>query len=61
MSGYEVARALRARPNAKSLVLVALTGYGKEADRRQSAEAGFTMHLVKPVDPAALERLLVNC
>ncbi len=40
MSGYEVARALRARPDGKSLVLVALTGYGKEEDRRQSAEAG---------------------
>ena len=60
MSGYEVAAQLRARPNGQALTLVALTGYGQDEDRRKSAEAGFTLHMVKPVDPNKLARLLVN-
>lgn len=47
LDGYEVARALRARLG-RELRLVALTGYGQDADRRRSAEAGFDAHLVKP-------------
>jgi CheY-like chemotaxis protein len=41
-------------------VLVALTGWGQESDRRRSQEAGFNSHLVKPVDPGELDRLLAD-
>ena len=57
MDGYEVARRIR-RPGRTEALLVALTGYGQEEDRRRSREAGFDHHLVKPVDPAVLEDLL---
>ncbi len=58
MSGYEVARHLRTRPETRELLLIALTGYGREEDRRQSMTAGFDHHLVKPVDLAAIRQLL---
>ena len=58
MDGHEVARRLRAESALEGLVLIALTGWGQEEDRRKSKEAGFNFHLVKPVDPAALEKLL---
>jgi signal transduction histidine kinase/DNA-binding response OmpR family regulator len=54
MDGYEVARRLRRQPGLKDLPLVALTGYGQEEDRRRSREAGFDLHLVKPLDLDAL-------
>src|SRR6185295_4403299 len=47
MDGYELARQLRARPAFGRVVLVALSGYGRDEDRRQAAEAGFDHHLVK--------------
>jgi len=49
MDGYEVARRLQNRPDLKDVKLIAVTGYGQEADRLQSQEAGFDHHLVKPV------------
>ena len=55
-----LAPALRSQVENRSLLLVAMTGYGQQEDRRKSAEAGFTRHLVKPVDPAALAELLAN-
>ncbi|MEM9186579.1 MAG: chemotaxis protein CheB [Planctomycetota bacterium] len=58
MNGYELAQALRSDPEHSELFLVAVTGYGQEKDRREAAEAGFDEHLVKPVDPAVLNRLL---
>ena len=58
MDGYEVARRLRQQANHDGLVLVALTGWGREEDRRRSREAGFDHHLVKPADPEALRQLL---
>ena len=58
MSGLDVARALRALPFGRSLVLAALTGYGQPADREKTAQAGFDAHLVKPVDPAVIESFL---
>jgi CheY-like chemotaxis protein len=58
MSGYEVARRLRALPFGREMVLAALTGYGQPADREKTAEAGFDAHLVKPVDPAVIESFL---
>jgi signal transduction histidine kinase/DNA-binding NarL/FixJ family response regulator len=60
MDGYQVARALRALPDLQDALLVALTGYGQEADRRRSAAAGFDHHLVKPVDLAELRRLVAT-
>jgi two-component system CheB/CheR fusion protein len=60
MSGYEVARRLRANPDTRRTVLVAMTGWGQEEDRRQSREAGIDQHLVKPLEPRALEDLLVR-
>jgi PAS domain S-box-containing protein len=58
MNGYEVARRLRELPGAESMYLVAMTGYGSEEDRARSAESGFDLHLVKPLDFAALEIML---
>jgi two-component system CheB/CheR fusion protein len=54
-SGYEVARRLRAQQREGGLILVAITGWGQEKDREQTARAGFDLHLVKPVDPDELE------
>jgi CheY-like chemotaxis protein/nitrogen-specific signal transduction histidine kinase len=58
MDGYELARRIRTLPNCGALRLVALTGYGFPEDRQQSKLAGFARHLVKPVDPEALQREL---
>ena len=59
MSGYEVAHRLRQDPSHASTVLVALTGYGQDEDRRRTQEAGFAAHLTKPVDVEALNRMLI--
>jgi signal transduction histidine kinase/ActR/RegA family two-component response regulator len=58
MTGYEVATALRKDPSTSSARLIAVTGYGRDEDRRRSKEAGFDLHLTKPVDPAQLKALL---
>ena len=58
MDGYEVARRLRELPELVDVLLVALTGYGQEEDRQRGREAGLHHHLVKPVDPSVLTRLL---
>ena len=58
LDGYEVARALRQASASGHLRLVAVTGYGQLEDRRKAFEAGFDMHMTKPVDPDALARLL---
>lgn len=58
MDGYQVARTLRERADSERVVLVALTGYGREEDRRRSREVGFDHHLVKPVDIDALLALI---
>jgi PAS domain S-box-containing protein len=58
MSGYEVARALRSRSGSDGTLLVAMTGYGQDEDRRRSREAGFDHHLVKPVEFEDLLELL---
>lgn len=57
IDGYEVARRLRSQPETRCAVLVALTGYGQDEDRRRSQEAGFDHHLVKPVERGSLQRL----
>jgi PAS domain S-box-containing protein len=60
MSGYDVARCVRAQPETRDLRLVALTGYGTDADRAKTRAAGFDVHLAKPVDPQALAAVLAR-
>jgi two-component system CheB/CheR fusion protein len=58
LSGYEVARRLRAHANGRKPLIVALTGFGTVADRESSSRAGFDLHVVKPVEPDVLAELL---
>jgi CheY-like chemotaxis protein len=58
MNGYEVAARIRSDPRLAGVLLVAQTGWGQEDDKRRAQEAGFDHHLVKPVDHAALDRLI---
>jgi CheY-like chemotaxis protein len=58
MNGHEVARRMRERPELKSMIIVAVTGYGQENDNRISREAGFNHHLVKPADYADIHLIL---
>ncbi len=58
MDGYEIAERLRELPDSAHTVLVAITGYGQDEDRRRSREAGIDHHLVKPVAPETLQKLL---
>jgi PAS domain S-box-containing protein len=58
LDGLEVCRRLRARTEKGQPLIVALTGYGQEEDRRRSEKAGFDAHMVKPVDLEALQELL---
>ncbi len=57
MDGYEVARHLRQHAELRGTKLIALTGYGQDADRQRSQESGFDYHLVKPVDSGTLQEL----
>jgi len=57
-NGYDIARKLRELPGGEKLRLIAVTGYGQAEDRRRSEDAGFNVHLVKPVDVAQLESML---
>jgi CheY-like chemotaxis protein/two-component sensor histidine kinase len=58
MDGFETARRLRGTAESEKIVLVALTGWGQEDDRRRTAEAGFDHHLVKPPEPDRIDELL---
>jgi len=58
MDGFELARRLRTAPAGATIHLVAITGYGQPTDRTRTRAAGFAAHLVKPVDPLALRRVL---
>jgi len=58
LNGYEAARQIREKSGTGEIVLVAVTGWGQDEDRRRSREAGFDYHLTKPVDFDALQRLL---
>jgi two-component system, chemotaxis family, CheB/CheR fusion protein len=60
MNGFEVARHIRRDPSHARMMLIALTGYGRAADRAAAREAGFDEHLVKPVDVERLLRLLTT-
>jgi len=58
MSGYDVARRFRAEPDLRSAQLVALTGWGTDDDKRKCMEAGFDLHLTKPVDPQDVDAVV---
>jgi len=58
MTGHELARALRAMPEYRAIPMVAVTGFDMYDDRERSAEAGFSAHLSKPIDPLALTRAI---
>jgi CheY-like chemotaxis protein len=58
MDGYEVAKRIRERPEFDDVMLIALTGWGQDDDRRRAHEAGFDHHLVKPADISSLQELL---
>jgi CheY-like chemotaxis protein len=60
MNGYELAQQLRASRRGSELRLIALTGYGQEADRERAYHAGFDRHFVKPIDLGELWRLLIE-
>ena len=60
IDGLEVARRLRANPGTCSIGLIALSGYGQEEDRRCALEAGFDLHLVKPVEAARLSETIAR-
>ena len=60
MDGYDLARRLREMPGMASVFLVAITGYAREEDKQASHEAGFNLHLVKPVEPSRLEKLIAT-
>ena len=58
LNGYEACRLIRRRPWSQDVLLIAVTGWGQDEDRRRSHEAGFDHHMVKPVDPQALMRMI---
>jgi CheY-like chemotaxis protein len=60
LDGFEVCRRVRKQDWGKGIFVVALSGWGQESDRRNASEAGFNAHLVKPLDFALLESLLVD-
>ncbi len=61
MNGYEVAHAIRAAEWGRDVLLVAVTGWGQEEDRRRATAAGFDHHCVKPIDLDSLGPLLARC
>ena len=58
LSGYEVAEAVRAEPWGRDVKLIAVTGWGQADDKVRARTAGFDQHLVKPIDPSDVDRLL---
>jgi CheY-like chemotaxis protein len=60
LNGYEVAQRIREQPWGASMFLIAVTGWGQEEDRQRSTEVGLNVHMVKPVEPAALEKILAD-
>jgi CheY-like chemotaxis protein len=58
MNGYDAARRIREQEPNRSALLIAITGWGQDLDRRRSLEAGFDHHLIKPVEAEALDKLL---
>lgn len=60
LNGYEVAQRIRQQEWGTSMFLVAVTGWGQDEDRRRSEDVGMNLHMVKPVEPSALDRMLAG-
>jgi CheY-like chemotaxis protein len=60
MNGYEAARRIREQRWGSGMILVALTGWGQEEDKRKATEAGFDLHFTKPVSATDFERLMAG-
>ena len=60
LNGYEVAQRIRSAEWGAAMFLIAVTGWGQDEDRQRSSEVGLDLHMVKPVEPAALEKLLAS-
>ena len=60
LNGYEVAQRIRQQEWGTSMFLVAVTGWGQDEDRRRSEDVGMNRHMVKPVEPSALDRMLAG-
>ena len=60
LNGYDTCRRMRQQPWGRNIVIVALTGWGRDEDQKRSRAAGFDFHLVKPVDPSTLSLLLTS-
>jgi CheY-like chemotaxis protein len=60
MSGYEVARHIRATPWGSATMLIAVSGWGQEGDKQQAIAAGFNHHVTKPIDFPKLQSLLAS-
>jgi CheY-like chemotaxis protein len=60
LNGYEVAQRIRGKAWGESMYLIAVTGWGQDEDRQRSTEVGLNQHMVKPVEPSALEKLLAG-
>jgi CheY-like chemotaxis protein len=60
LNGYEVAQRIRESSWGTSMFLIAVTGWGQDEDRQRSSEVGLNVHMVKPVEPSALEKLLAE-
>ena len=60
LNGYGVAEHIRAEPWGEKMVLIALTGWGHEDDKRRAIAAGFNFHLTKPVDPDQVDALIAQ-
>ena len=58
LNGYEVAQRIRKTSWGATMYLIAVTGWGQDEDRQRSSEVGLNLHMVKPVEPSALEKLL---
>lgn len=60
LNGYEVAQRIREQSWGASMFLIAVTGWGQEEDRQRSSEVGLNVHMVKPIEPSVLEKLLAD-
>jgi PAS domain S-box-containing protein len=60
LNGYEACRRIRSAPWGRDIIIVAQTGWGQDDDKRKSQEAGFNFHMVKPVDPVTLNKMLAG-
>lgn len=60
LNGYEVAQRIRESPWGASMFLIAVTGWGQDEDRQRSSEVGLNVHMVKPIEPSELEKLLAG-